>query len=50
MEVHFIGELVSGFDFPENSLFCKYEFEHGDGWNFIEGEQSGRTQTDSPSV
>ena len=28
-EVHIIGQIVGGSDFPDNSLYCKWSISHG---------------------
>lgn len=51
-EVHFIGQLVGGINFPSSSLFCKWRIvadENSDEslhWRMLEGEKNGQTQVD----
>ena len=47
-EVHVIGELVGGSDFPSGDLFCKWSVSHGSGWRVLEGDSEGQTQIDHP--
>ncbi|KHN78462.1 B9 domain-containing protein 2 [Toxocara canis] len=47
-EVHVIGEIESGSDFPDCRLFCKWNMQMGGGWRVVEGETEGQTQTDLP--
>ena len=49
-EVHVIGELVGGSDFPSGSLFCKWSVSHGSSWRVLEGASDGQTQIDHPQV
>ena len=49
-EVHVIGELVGGSDFPSGDLFCKWGVSHGSGWRVLEGLKDGQTQIDHPQV
>ena len=49
-EVHVIGELVGGSDFPSGNLFCKWSVSHGSGWRVLEGACEGQTQIDHPQV
>eukprot|EP00040_Diaphanoeca_grandis_P017619 m.92247 g.92247 ORF g.92247 m.92247 type:complete len:176 (-) comp26531_c0_seq1:373-900(-) len=48
-EVHVIGELVGGKDFPSSNLFCKWGAVAGGGWKALEGLVSGQTQVDHPA-
>eukprot|EP00039_Didymoeca_costata_P002246 m.58608 g.58608 ORF g.58608 m.58608 type:complete len:84 (+) comp11189_c0_seq1:244-495(+) len=47
-ELHVIGELVGGRDFPNQNLFCKWEAVQGPAWERLAGEASGQTQVDHP--
>merc|ERR1712212_1218963 len=47
-EVHFLGEIASGFAFPENKLCVRYKFKAGSSWKLITGTKNGQTQTDWP--
>ncbi len=47
-EVHVIGEIVGGYGFPENSLFCKWNFHAGGAWKLLAGHREGQTQSDTP--
>lgn len=49
-ELHIIGELVGGSDFPSADLFCKWSVSHGSGWRVLEGAREGQTQIDHPQV
>jgi len=49
-EVHVIGELVGGSDFPSGDLFCRWGLSHGSGWRVLEGLSEGQTQIDHPQV
>ena len=49
-EVHIIGELVGGSDFPSGNLFCKWGLVVGSAWKVLEGLQEGQTQVDHPQV
>ena len=49
-EVHVIGELEGGSDFPSGDLFCKWSVSHGSGWRLLEGASEGQTQIDHPEV
>ncbi|KAI3387346.1 hypothetical protein SNEBB_003868 [Seison nebaliae] len=48
-ECHLIGQLVGASEFPDQKLFCKYNFVIGNGWRVIQGFDSGQTQVDCPS-
>uniref|UniRef100_A0A914PCQ3 B9 domain-containing protein 2 n=1 Tax=Panagrolaimus davidi TaxID=227884 RepID=A0A914PCQ3_9BILA len=47
-ELHIIGQIESGKNFPDNSLCCRWALQIGGGWRIIEGEHEGQTQTDIP--
>jgi len=47
-EVHFLGEISSGFNFPENKLCVRYKIKAGSGWKLVTGTVEGQTQTDWP--
>ena len=49
-EVHLIGELLGGSDFPSGNLFCKWGLSTGSAWKVLEGLEEGQTQTDLPKV
>ena len=49
-ELHVIGQLVGGYDFPSCDLFCKWGLAHGSNWNVIEGKSEGQTQVDHPKA
>ena len=48
-EVHVIGQIVGGSDFPEASVFCKWKIQMGSAWRVVEGDEEGQTQVDDPS-
>lgn len=43
-QLHVIGELVGGKDFPSCDLFCKFGLVTGPDWRLLEGHESGQTQ------
>jgi len=43
-QLHVIGELVGGKDFPSANLFCKFGIVAGPDWRLLEGLDSGQTQ------
>ena len=43
-QLHVIGELVGGKDFPSANLFCKFGIVAGPDWRLLEGMDSGQTQ------
>lgn len=49
-EVHVIGELEGGSDFPSGDLFCKWSVSLGSSWRVLEGASEGQTQVDHPEV
>lgn len=49
-EVHVIGELVGGDNFPSASLFCKWGLALGTAWKVLEGLKGGQTQIDYSQV
>ncbi|KAE9553879.1 hypothetical protein FO519_002920 [Halicephalobus sp. NKZ332] len=49
-EVHIIGQIVSGHQFPDNSLCCRWALQIGGGWRVVEGDQEGQTQCDLPTT
>ena len=48
-EVHIIGQLYGGSDFPENSLYCKWNITCGNGWKLLQGIREGQTHVDLPA-
>ena len=36
-EVHFLGEIASGYHFPENKLMVRFKIKAGSGWKLITG-------------
>ena len=36
-EVHFLGEIASGYNFPENKLMVRFKIKAGSGWKLITG-------------
>jgi len=48
-QVHLIGQLVGGSEFPQNSLFCKWMIIAEGGWTVMAGVQGGQTQVDHPA-
>ena len=36
-EVHYLGEIASGLNFPENKLCVRYKIKAGSGWKIITG-------------
>eukprot|EP00035_Acanthoeca_spectabilis_P020457 m.433016 g.433016 ORF g.433016 m.433016 type:complete len:179 (+) comp17518_c0_seq1:220-756(+) len=49
-QLHVIGELVGGKDFPSCDLFCKFGLVTGPDWRLLEGHESGQTQVDHPTM
>lgn len=51
-EVHFIGQIVGGINFPSSSLFCKWKIiadenlDESVHWRMLEGQDNGQTQVD----
>jgi B9 domain-containing protein 2 len=43
-EVHFIGEIQSGYGFNGHSVTCKWSVHWGTTWSLLEGSQQGQTQ------
>ena len=46
-EVHFIGEIEGCTGFGKG-VSCKWFIDHGEGWDWIEGELGGQTHFDYP--
>lgn len=36
-EVHYLGEICSGYGFPENKLCIRFRIKHGAGWKLVAG-------------
>ena len=36
-EVHYLGEIASGTNFPENRLCVRFKVKSGSGWKLISG-------------
>ena len=49
-EVHIIGNISGGSDFPSANLFCKWNLKIGSAWKVLEGVIDGQTQVDHPKV
>jgi hypothetical protein len=50
-ELHIIGQIECGYEFPKNSLFCKFKFVADETyWELLEGTKEGQTQVDFPAV
>uniref|UniRef100_A0A0N4ZKS2 B9 domain-containing protein 2 n=1 Tax=Parastrongyloides trichosuri TaxID=131310 RepID=A0A0N4ZKS2_PARTI len=49
-EIHVIGQILEADGFNETSLFCKWYMKIGGGWELIEGETTGQTQTDTSTI
>jgi len=47
-EVHYLGEIASGTNFPENRLCVRFKVKSGSGWKLISGVAEGQSQTDWP--
>jgi|ERR1712037_18437 len=47
-EIHYLGEIATGFGFPENKLCVRYKIKYGAAWKLISGNKDGQTQTDWP--
>ncbi|KAK9754467.1 Ciliary basal body-associated, B9 protein [Popillia japonica] len=43
-EVHIFGQIVSGKDFPKQSIFCRWSLQCGNNWKIISGKNEGQTQ------
>lgn len=49
-ELHIIGQIYSGYGFPDEKLFCKWGLHCGGGWKLLQGIREGQSQTDMPVV
>uniref|UniRef100_A0A914UJ60 B9 domain-containing protein 2 n=1 Tax=Plectus sambesii TaxID=2011161 RepID=A0A914UJ60_9BILA len=49
-EVHIIGQIEAGYQFPDSRLFCRWEIQIGGGWRLLGGVREGQTQTDLPEM
>ena len=49
-EVHIIGDVSGGSNFPSANLFCKWSIKIGAAWKVLEGVSEGQTQVDHPKV
>ena len=49
-ELHLLGQLTGGSDFPLSSLFCKFSIESGSNFRVLQGVVEGQTQCDQPNV
>lgn len=49
-EVHIIGQIVSGGNFSEKSISCRWNLSFGSEWRAIEGVTNGLTQLDTPQI
>ncbi|KAJ3073505.1 B9 domain-containing protein 2 [Podochytrium sp. JEL0797] len=47
-EVFCIGSILGASGFPQPELCAKFNFVVGEGWDLVEGEESGQTQVDVP--
>jgi len=47
-EVHIIGQIESGLEFPKSNLFCKWGIHAGGAWRLIAGVKEGQTHVDNP--
>ncbi|KAK0400382.1 hypothetical protein QR680_003470 [Steinernema hermaphroditum] len=45
-ELHVIGQIQKGSDFPDARLFVRWNMHTGGGWKVVQGEIEGQTQTD----
>ena len=36
-EIHYLGEIASGYNFPENKLCVRYKIKTGSGWELQTG-------------
>jgi B9 domain-containing protein 2 len=48
-ELHIIGQILKGSDFPDNSLYCKWSVNAGNGWKLLQGIKEGQTHVDTPT-
>ncbi len=48
-ELHIIGQILGGSDFPDNSLYCKWSVSAGSGWKLLQGIKEGQTHVDCPT-
>lgn len=49
-ELHIIGQIYSGYGFPDQKLFCKWGLHYGGGWKLLQGIRGGQSQTDMPAI